>query len=166
MARLNRLLQDHLEHDKSMQAKCNSAREKLARLQDSVRAQAEETERRLQERLAGLQTEADAMRTDRDTIRGELTVEMEKCRNFSVAQRAAETEKAKALLQAENLKASKELMHKTMAGQVMSIKQRLDEALDTRRNLEEKVKRLSEALAALQDKYKRVRTEAASGKKL
>jgi hypothetical protein len=117
----------------------------------------------LKERLERALDELAGIGKERDLLRQEMTEAGDKNVSATRVRDTLEREKAKLEAQVENLVASKQLLHKTMTGQLLSVKLQLDEANEQRQQLAADNRRLSGLQLDWQERF---RTEQLRAKNL
>ena len=151
------MLDEQVERNKELLLESDSHKERFMKLERELHIATEggkDAEKTLREKLDKALEELERASKDREAVRKELAAISVKYKEAVFTQQDLQAGKAKVDEQIENLIASKQLLHKTMTGQLMSMKMQLDEANEGRQRLAEDLRRATQTQTELQDKYR------------
>eukprot|EP01022_Parablepharisma_sp_SALTPOND_P018915 TRINITY_DN3156_c0_g1_i1.p2 TRINITY_DN3156_c0_g1~~TRINITY_DN3156_c0_g1_i1.p2 ORF type:complete len:233 (-),score=41.75 TRINITY_DN3156_c0_g1_i1:136-834(-) len=157
ITRLSRLLDEQIEKNSTARIEAESLKEQLLRAERDLHIETEsgkEKEKLLRGKLDRALEDIETLTKEREVLHGDLAEMRLKYKEGTFLINTLEAEKVRMSEQVENLISSKQLLHKTMTGQLMSMKSQLDELNEEKQRLADEYRRVTENQAELQERYR------------
>jgi len=151
------MLDEQIEKNTKLRTESEGLKEKLMRMEHDLRIETEnssEKEKLMKEKLDRILEDIDRLNKEKMQLKDELNDLTLKYKESSYLQKNCENDKTKLEAQIENLISSKQLLQKTMTGQLMSIKSQLDDANEEKQKLSDELRRINDSKNDIEEKYR------------